>query len=342
MPAVVERSQSLKREDISDILIMASADETPFLSMVKKGPEPDNTLFSWPVDLPAKPKGKGVVDEKDVTTFENFSEDRTQLQGRVQIFERTPMVSRIADRVSNVAGVGKGKEFSRNLAKAGLAIKLDMETRFLSQDDSQADNGTVGYETRGAGKWIQSTAQSDLPVPEKYRTPAGNIYSGDSLANCGEDDVKAMLKSRWQSIGKKGKLVGFCAPDFQAAIDTWSIYADAVANKTVVRQFSNDPTEATITQMVNYIVTSFGEVELYPHRNLLYTVDAAGELVEDTVLTAKGALFLDMDFVEVRFNENPTKHTLENKGGGPRALIEAIGALCITNPRAHCKAAPNA
>lgn len=339
MPAVVERSQSLKREDISDLMIMAKADETPFFSMLSKGDEPNNTLFEYPIDMPATPKIKGVVDEQDAASFEDFTDKRAKLQARVQIFERKPMVSRLSDRVSNVAGVGKNKEFARSVAKAIVACKLGIEARFLSNDDSQEDNGSDGYETRGMGSWISSTAQTDLPVPEAYRTPAGNIYAADTLANFGEDDFRALLQSRWETIGSKGKLVAFCGPDFQSHVDSWSIYADTVANKTVVRSMNNDPTERTITAMVNYLVTSFGEVELYPHRHLLCSVSG-----DDAVATAnisdKGALIIDMDMVEARFTENPTKHTLENKGGGPRALIEAIGALACKNPLAHCKVAP--
>lgn len=340
MPSIVERNQSLKREDISNLMIMAKADETPFISMVRKGDEPENTLFEYPIDIPATPKIKGVVDEKDADMFENFAENRNRLQARVQIFERKPKVSRLANKVSNVAGVGKGKEFARSVAKAMVAAKLGMEARCLSNDDSNADDGNDGYETRGLGKWIQSTAQSDLPVPDAFRTPAGNIYTGATLANFSEDDFRAMLQSRWEAIGSKGKLVAFCGADFQSHIDDWSIYADTVANKTVIRSMNNEETKHTITSMVQMLVTSFGEVELYPHRWLLCSVSG-----EDAVATAnlsdKGALILDMDMIEARFSQQPTKHELENKGGGPRAIIEAIMGLACKNPLAHCKVAPS-
>lgn len=340
MPSLVERNQSLKREDISNLMIMAKADETPFISMVRKGDEPENTLFEYPIDIPATPKIKGVVDEKDADNFENFAENRNRLQARVQIFERKPKVSRLANKVSNVAGVGKGKEYSRAVAKAIVACKLGIEARCLSGDDSNADNGNDGYETRGLGSWIQSTAQTDLPVPEAFRTPSGNIYTGDTLANFGENDFRGLLQSRWEAIGSKGNLVAFCGADFQSHIDDWSIYADTVSNKTVVRNMNNEATKKTISSMVQMLVTSFGEVELYPHRWLLCSV-SGDDAVATANLSDKGALILDMDMIEARFSQQPSKRDLQDSGGGPRGIIEAIMGLANKNPLAHCKVAPS-
>jgi hypothetical protein len=336
MAALIERTQTNKREDISDALIMCKIDETPFTSMVKKGGEAQNTLTEWPVDVPVAPITVGVVDEQDVSAYENFSGSRTKLQGRVQIFERKPMVSRLAANISNVAGVGSKKEFARAIAKAMIAMKLDMEARFLSNDDSQADNGTVGYETRGAAAWISSSAQSDLPVPAAYRTAAAQIFSGAAMSTLTEDNFKAMLKARFDNTGKSGDLVGFVGSTLKAAIDTWSVYTPNLASNTVVRTVNGEATDRKLHNVVDFINTSFGNVELHLSRHQQYDGASAA-----TVSTAKGALILDMDTWEVGFNEKPTRHDLPNNGGGPRALIESIAVLRCLNPMANCRITPN-
>lgn len=335
MPGIVETSQTNKREDISDMMIMARVDETPFLAMAKKGDEAQNTLFEWPIDQPMPPKTKGVKDAQDATNFQNYSPDRTKLKGRLQIFEELPSVSRLAEKVSNVAGVGRKKEFGKQVVKAIEAASLSIETRMLSADDSAEEGASPAYETRGAAEWIKATAQTDLPVPATYRTPSGSIYSG-TLADFTENSFKALLKSRWDSIHRKGTLTAFCGSDFKSKVDTWSFYAPDVGSNTFVRSINSQATDRKVSQVVDFLNTSFGNVEMYLHPYLMYDgADAA------TTATPLGALVLDMEFVEIAFNQRPTKNPLPNLGGGPRAQIEAIAGLKITNPRAHCKIAPS-
>lgn len=335
MPGIVEVTQTNKREDISDMMIMGRTEETPFLAIAAKGAEAQNTTTEWPVDLPVAPRTAGVPDDQDATNFQNFSPDRTRIKGVVQIFERLPKVSRLANKVSNVAGVGKGQEFSKQVLKAMDAVALDMETRFLSGDDSDDESTGTAYETRGMGSWTQSTAQSHLPVPANYRPDAGQIYGSDTLTNLEENDLKAMLQARWAKTRKKGTLRAFVGPDFKSKVDLWSYYAPTVSNNTFVRNVNNNVTDRRITQVVDYLNTSFGNVEMYLHPYILFD----GADTESTA-TPLGALLIDMDAVEIGFNERPTKNPLPDLGSGPRAQISAIAVLRNKNPMAHCKVAP--
>lgn len=335
MPGIVETSQTNKREDISDMMILARVEETPFSAMVAKGDEANNTLTDWPIDLPLAPRTAGIPDDQDATAFQNMSPDRTKLRGRVQIFERLPKVSRLAQKVSNVAGVGKRQEFAKQVVKAIAACGLDMETRFLCDDDS-ADEATSGaYETRGMGSWTQSTAQTDLPVPSAYLPQSGQIYSS-TLANFGEAEFKSLLQERWEKVQRKGKLAVFCGPSFKSKVDTWSFYTPNVSSNTFIRTFNANLADKKVTQVVDFLETSFGSAELYLHPHILY--DGANAASTATPL---GALVIDMQFVNVGYNQRPTKNDLPNLGGGLRAQIEAIAVLRNTNPQAHCKVAPS-
>ena len=60
-------------------------------------------------------------------------------------------------------------------AKALVEIKRGMEARFCSDQDSQPDDGTQPYQTRGLGTWINASASTDLPVDSRYLTPAASI-----------------------------------------------------------------------------------------------------------------------------------------------------------------------
>lgn len=335
MPGIVERTQTNKREDISDLMIQARINETPFLAMVSKGDEARNTLFEWPIDQPIAPRTTGVPDDQDATAFQNMSPDRTKLKGRLQIFERLPKVSRLADKVSDVAGVGNRREFAKQVVKAISACALDIETRCMSTDDSADESVAGAYETRGAAEWIKATAQTDLPVPAAYRTPAASIYSG-TLAAFTEESFKGLLQSRWNSTNRKGTLRAFVGSSFKSKVDTWSFFAPDVGSHTMVRRMNSDVSDRKVTQVVDFLNTSFGNVEMYLHAYLFYDgADAA------SAQTPLGALVLDMDYVNLAFNQRPTKNALPDLGGGPRAQIEAIAGLRVTNPRAHCKIVPS-
>jgi hypothetical protein len=51
---------------------------------------------------------------------------------------------------------------------------------------------------------------------------------------------------------------------------------------------------------------------------------------------------LDMDMVELRYNRKPRFQELEDRGGGPRGIVDAICALCVKSPLALGKFAPTA
>ena len=171
MPGIIERTQSNQREDVSDMMITARVETTPFLASVPKRTEAQNTTFEWPIDLPVAPRTRGVEDDQDATDFQDFSPDRTKLRGRLQIFERLPKVSRLANMVPDIAGVGRKKEFAKQVSKAIAAVGLDIETRCLCSDDSAEEtNPGTAYETRGASVYPEHGAErsagaDELPDP---------------------------------------------------------------------------------------------------------------------------------------------------------------------------------
>lgn len=335
MPGIVERDQSNKREDVTDMMITAKVNDTPYLAAIRKRREANNTQFEWPVDLPVEPRTTGVPDDQDASDFQDFSPDRTKLKGQLQIFERLPKVSRLANIVSDVAGVGKKKEFARNVAKAISACGLDIETRLLCHDDSAEEtNPGTANETRGMSYWINSTAQTHLPVPTAYLTPSTNIFSGAALSTFTEALFIGLMQSKWDATHRKGTLRGFVGSAFKAHVDSWSLYVpDKTSNTTIRRMTGKDK---VVSQIVDMLQTSYGDVTLELHPHLFYDgADAA------STQTTIGAMFIDMEYVELAFNQRPTRNALPNLGGGPRAQIEAIAGQACTNPLAHTKVYPS-
>jgi hypothetical protein len=329
MPSLNARNQTGRREDLSDVIAVVDARQTVVSSMLPKGTEPTNPLGQWQADDYLEPTTTGVVEDKDRTEFENHN-GRVTLQGRIQIVERAPKVSRVAQNVSDVAGVGRKKEMAKAVAKAITVAKRDIECTILSANDSQEDDGTKPYQTRGMFSWCQSSAQSDLPVPEKCRTPSTSIYS-DSWANLTEAAIRdTILGSIWDETGTMGNFQFVVGRQLKALISGWTIYSPNVASNTVVRTFQHE--DATVLRAaVDCIEGDFGKLELVTSPWLRRDLDMS--VAANKTIAQRSGIIFDVDMGEIRYNERPNYRPFEDKGGGPRGLVEAIFMLVMFNPR---------
>ena len=158
MAMLFEKDQVAKKEDLLELITRVDEKATPFMSLVNKGSTPHNTYMSWGVDTYAAPALGGTVDGTDVSAYANHAEKRALLSTYLQTFRKSYQVSRLAQDVSDVAGLGSGNEIAEASAKAGVELVRNMETAILSDQEHQVDNGTVPYLLRGLGVWIRDTS----------------------------------------------------------------------------------------------------------------------------------------------------------------------------------------
>lgn len=329
MPATAEITQVGKREDLADIISVVDAKKTVLTTMISKGKRPTNTKFAWQADSYASAQTTGVVDGADVTSYEDAAASRARLENHVQLFRREPMVTIMAEEVSTVAGINDADpngvagatEFARAKAKKTIELKRDIEKTFLSDNEAQQDTGSVPYMTRGLGKFIQNSAQSYLPVPAAYRTPANSIYSG-AIASFTEETLRGLLQSRWEQVGTPdANLVGIVGSDVKNKITDFTRYSPTVTSFTNVRLF--EPTDnRKVESIVDIYTGDYGTVEL---------------LLSSFLPDNNRGYILDMAYLEMRTHTMPRVKPLPDLGGGPRCLIEAIVGLCVKNPLAHCQ-----
>lgn len=329
MPGTNFINQVGKREDLADIIAVVDAAEMPATSALRKGRKPTNSLFEWQVDSFDASNPQPIVDGTDVSAYEDAAANRARLGNYVQIFRRTPKVTRLAEYVADVAGVNNpdpngvrgGTEFARAKAKKIVELKRDIETAILSTNEAQADTGAVGFQTRGLGKWIQNSAQSVLPVPSAFRTPTASVYSS-TMAAFTEDSLRTLLQSRWSQTKMKGTLIGIVGPDVRNAITDFIRYSPNKDSNTVVRQFNTSAESGKVTSTVDIYNGDYGTVELF---------------TSAFVPTTKTGYLIDADYAELRSHTAPYYQDLPDLGGGPRGIVEAIVGLAVLNPLAHCK-----
>jgi hypothetical protein len=149
------------REDVADMIYVADVKEKPFIAMVKKGPAPKNlSLFEYGVKSRGARKHGGVPNRKDVNAFDSQNPP-DWLQARSEVWRRAPHGRfHRRDREQQrgaVAGVD-GQSWRTPKADQLEEIGRDMETEFLSNQDSRADDGINGLWTRGLGRWLHNAA----------------------------------------------------------------------------------------------------------------------------------------------------------------------------------------
>lgn len=324
MAGLYEISQVGKREDLLDYIVNVDMANTPFTTMARSGKPITNSFFSWQVDAYSAPRLDGVVDGKDVENFENMS-NRELLHNYVQKVWRNPFVSDFAENVSDVAGLGQKREMAEQVRKALVVIKRDIESICLANThEMQADNGTVPYQTRSLGRFIQTAAQSIFPVPAAFRTPAAQVNT-TAVGSVTETVVQGVLKSRYQQAKAKEELDFFLGPDLKQQVDTFAAYAPAGTIPT--RSWEQGPGR-TVKMQVDIIDTSFALCRL--HLSNFISLD-------EPTHSARRGFVLDMRNVWLRWNRKPRVTQLENKGGGPRAIVDAIFGLAVGNPLGHAK-----
>ena len=328
MAQLLEPSAPLKREDIADEFAIVDMKACPITTAIRKGPAPNNMLFEYPLDKYAVPALGGRADGVDVAPADLFNglENAAKVGCRAQWFHRAVGVGKIAGAVPDIAGVGKGKAFAYAIKKKLVELKRNIEYTLLSAQESAADNGTLGSLTRGIGKWIQVTVQSDQPVPVAYLPVAGQVITTATVGAFTEANLQSILEAMWGVTGSRDVITVPCRAAFQSVITNFLDSDVQSATSLPIRRFNMDGDSGTIKMVVNRYVGDFGECQFLPV-----------PFLDDTNALKHMAYFLHLDRWHLRVQQNPAQEELPYGGGSRRAQLDAILGLACTNPLGEAK-----
>lgn len=338
MSTLVERDQVGKVQDLADEFCNVDMKATPFMSAVPKGSAPLNVRLEYPVEKFATPQTTGAVDEADPVTFEDPSEGDAELYARIHIFERAARIGGLATTVTHQAGITPRNIVAKKIAKKLIELKRDMEVVMLGDGESQIDAGTPGNgnKTRGLGKWIQSTAQSHYEVPAAYRTPSDSILT-TALADYTDETITSVFESSYNQHGNDGADLDIWAGSrWKRNLGRITFYSRDETNYTQVRTFNQEAGDPVILGKVDVLETDFGTGTVH----LSQFINASGD--PTSAASRRLAYLTPMDYLEVRFAEQPKSVPLAKTGRSEKFLVTATGALCVKNPLALGKWAPSA
>ncbi len=318
-----------QREDLSDVITIVDAKNTPFVSAARKGADITNAaVYSFQADKYNDPSFDGVLSNSDVSTFDDPAKNRALLSARGQMFRRAVKVDTFVQEASDIAGIGRKKQLAVGVSKALLETKRDMESAFCSDRESQEQSGANPYRTRGLFRFVDSAAQTDLPVPAAYRTPTASINTDAAPT---ESAVQTLLQSIYSQTGQIDDMVLLCGPSLKRTFTEYTRFSTGSAGAGLsIRTFNNSADSKKIVSAVNVFEGDFGTLRLLPSLYLRQNNSS------DTAKNSSG-LVLNMDQCEVRFAKRPAMRELPDLGGGPRALIDAIASVTCLAPQSQGK-----
>lgn len=309
------------REQLSDAIMNISPTETPFMTMVRKGTTKSRTP-EWLKDRLRSPNPANVTIEGDDVTGDTANHP-SRLKNVVQLFDEVVIVS---DTARAVDTAGRNDELKYHVAKAGKALKTDMEMRFLGNYASVLGNGTTGGQCAGAEAWITTNDDRGATGAD------GGFNSGTGLVAAAtdgtdrtftEDLLKSVIKKVWDYGGDPG-IVMMTGGKKQ----TSSGFAGIAALQSDV----NGQNKVVIYGAADLYRSDFGQHKLIPNR---FVGASATRTPTNGLYNGDSALVLDPSSWEIKFLQPFKVVELARTGHAEKRLLKAEATLCCKDEGAN-------
>lgn len=324
----MEPNQVGKRQDLSDYVVNIQRTATPLLTELPKD-DVHKTNFETQVDDYGDTDDvSGVGSSEDADSFHNEVENRALIENTVMKMWENPGVDDFAENVNENPAVSS--EYANAVKKAVVRLKFRIEKRLLSQMEGAKQDGTgAKYATCSIGGFLKSAAPTGTQVvPTRYRTPAAQLYTS-TVALITEDAIHDILQEIFEATFGTGVFKGYLGSELKQKVSLMSIYRPDVASNTNMRKF--DQSEGTtIETVVDVLVGDFGRVDLVPITRMRY-FDGTGAATTTAQRRGSGYI-LDLEMWGLAFKRRPGHKPLQDKGGGPRGIVDTIFGLRCKNP----------
>lgn len=332
MPGLIEPNQIGAREDLSDYIVNIEREDTALFTMLPKDTV-HKTHFETQVDDYGETDDiTGVVSAEDAMDFDNMVENRGLIENYVMKMWEKPMVDDFSENLNENPALAEG-EYLESVRKAIVRLKFRIEKLLMSQVEAVAQSGATPYRTCSMFGFLTGAAPTGAQlVPSRFRTPTAQRYTS-TVALLNEESLHDLLQEVFESTKGQGKFTGVVGSELKQRISSFSIYRANVASNTIIRQINNDGGD-TLTWVVDVLVGDFGQIDLVPTTRMNY-FDSTGAATASAIRRGSG-LILDLSKWGLAFKRKPGHKRLEDKGGGPRGIVDAIFGLRCRSPKANC------
>lgn len=296
--------------------------------MFSKSARPTSFYQEWQVDNLAPVAFPGVLEGTDVSSFANAATNRARIGNYVQKIWRTWAVSDIVE-AADVAGVSN--EVANAKSKKMREIKRDIEAAIGSDNEMQADNGSVPYLLRGLGMWIGGT-QTVHAVPPLYVTPT-NSTNQTATTSLTESLFNTVFQSIYEQNGGKRAYTLYAGSNLKRYISMFQRVTGA-SGTTQTYQVIQGAEEHQIDLHVELYEGDFHSVTIIPDLfNGLVSQSTQATLFPTTNQSRARGYVIDQDLVGIGYMIGLENQELPDQGAGRRGLIKSVLTLMVKNPK---------
>lgn len=331
---LTEKNQVGKREALADLIARVDAKNTPTQAMIRKGGDITNMLSEWQLDDFESPDEVAVEDGVDAENFDNASPNRARVGMYAMKVRDTAMVSDLAENVSDVAGVEGHSEMAESIMKKLKKLARSIEAYICGDQDAQLGSPGTPYKFRGLGSWINNTAQTTLPVPANYLTPSASILTGATATQTTNANLNLMMSSIYSLTGQQGEFELIVGRTLKTALSGLTNVATASTNVMSIIRTYNTQFSGLINNVVDTFTGDFGTANIHLSLWNAFPHAAYGYTSPNDYSAFRGYL-LNMKLLELSYKRKPRVKPLEDRGGGPRFLVDAILTMRNLQPQGH-------
>lgn len=310
-----------------NIISRIDAKNTPVSKMIPKGEPLTNTLIEWQCDKYEEPnQDMAWEDGRDVDSFGNASPDRALVRTYAGKVLDSAGVSDLAEEVSDVAGLSKG-ELAESIMKKLKRLDRAIESFLCCDLNHQAGAAGVPYRPRGLGSWISSSAQGGVEdVPEAFRTPIGSINTTPVLSLT-EANVNDVLQSVWEQTGQVEEMRLAAGATLRRQFTSFVTRVSASTNSAIQIRAYNSNFNGVMDGVVTQYNGDFGMLDIVPTQ-----YNAHPNFNGSLTLARLRGYVLPTSLMKMSVKRLPRVKLLEDRGGGPRFLVDWVGGWWALNP----------
>lgn len=300
------------REDLSDTITMISPYDTPLYSMAAKS-KCKNRTPEWQRDSLRAANGSNATIEGDDVTGDSVGQPE-RLKNVVQLMDEVVIVSTTAEAVD---AAGRKSEIGRAVAKAGKALKTDVETRVTGNYASVLGAAGTAGQMAGAEAWIETNISSGVGGSSTgWNTGTGLVEAATDGTQRAftETLLKGVIKSCWQGGGEP------------------SIIMVGPFNKQAASAFTG------IAQQTNNI-DGHNKVVIYGAADVYKSDFGVHKIVPNRFSRDRTALVLDPKTWGVAFLQPWKTEPLAKTGHSTKRLLSAEMTLICREEKANGKVA---
>lgn len=295
------------REDLEDTIYRVAPEKTPFTSSIGTA-KATNVNHEWQTETLDTPDATNAQIEGDDVATLDAENVTTRIGNYCQIFRKTGGVSR-TDEIAKKAG--RASEMNRQKVLKGIALRTDMEKRFIGNFASNVESGTTPRRSAGLNAYLTSNVANGAGG-------SNGGASGSTVTAATPGTARTFTETLVKSVLATGFGNG-AMPTVCFVGGTHKQQFSAFTGIASIRADVKGKSQATIYAGADVYVSDFGAISIVPHQ---YGMGA-------------DALFVDPEYAAVATYDGVKTEALAKSGDSEKFIMTAEKTLVCRNQKAH-------